>query len=191
MSSKRKRNQGENNGSSRNLDGRRLRTITEAKALATYLATKPEMDKKEKEDRRKRWADVVDAAERREAEIKSGSKGRIDGRWVEEKEETGERTREAVLAAMRSGEYRDTLLGTSSGSSATADGEASGESGGEGVGESSSGATTPPLVSDAKGGQAQVYFGFDEDDEFMSDDEIDPAEAEEQAVTEGKGKGRA
>jgi len=48
MSSKRKRNQGEDNGSSRNLDGRRLRTVNEAKALAEYLAIKPDMAKREK-----------------------------------------------------------------------------------------------------------------------------------------------
>jgi len=50
MSSRKKKNQGETNGSSRNLDGRRLRTVTEAKALAEYLVVKPEMDKKEKEE---------------------------------------------------------------------------------------------------------------------------------------------
>jgi len=55
MSSKRKKNQGEDNGSSRNLNGRRLRTVTEAKALAEYLAIKPEMERKEKEKRRQRW----------------------------------------------------------------------------------------------------------------------------------------
>src|SRR4051794_20742598 len=48
MSSKRKRNRGDENASSRNLDGRRLRTVNEAKALAEYLAIKPEMAKKEK-----------------------------------------------------------------------------------------------------------------------------------------------
>ena len=54
MSSKRKRNQGENDGSSRNLDGRRIRTVNEAKALAEYLAVKPEMDRRQKEERRRR-----------------------------------------------------------------------------------------------------------------------------------------
>ncbi|RMJ27727.1 hypothetical protein PHISP_01441, partial [Aspergillus sp. HF37] len=66
MSSKRKRNQGEDNASSRNLDGRRLRTVNEAKALAEYLAVRPEMERKEKEERRRRWQAVVDAAERRQ-----------------------------------------------------------------------------------------------------------------------------
>ena len=103
MSSKRKRNQGEDNGSSRNLDGRRLRTVNEAKALAEYLAIKPDMAKREKEERKKRWEQVLELADRREEEIRTGSKSKVDGKWVEDKEEAGERTREAVLAAMKAG----------------------------------------------------------------------------------------
>lgn len=107
MSSKRKRTQGENNGSSRNLDGRRLRTVTEAKALAEYLAVKPEMERKEKEERRKRWEQVVEAAERREEEIRNGNAAgagaRVDGKWAEEKEEVEAKTRDAVVAAMKRG----------------------------------------------------------------------------------------
>ena len=81
MSSRKKRSAADPNGSSRNLDGRRLRTITEAKNLATYLATKPEMDRVEKEERRKRWEAVVDLAERREDEMRKGigSDGRRRG----------------------------------------------------------------------------------------------------------------
>jgi hypothetical protein len=208
MSSKRKRNQGENNGSSRNLDGRRLRTVTEAKALAEYLAIKPDMEKKEKEQRRKRWEQIVELAERREEEIKSGSKGKVDGKWVEEKEEAGERTREAVLAAMKSGNYKDNLLSTSShalkgaigsGSSASEDDEV--------IGRASSKDTTPPSDLDTGKPQARRFFGFDEDDEFMSDeDDADGSEDEaddvagEEIVKEpspppapiaSKGKGKA
>ena len=100
MSSRRKKNQGDSNSSNRNLDGRRLRTITEAKALAEYLALKPEMEKKEREARRKRWEQVVQLAERGEYDIRNGSKGRVD-KWLEDKEEVEERTREAVSLAMR------------------------------------------------------------------------------------------
>lgn len=178
MSSKRKRNQGENNGSNRNLDGRRLRTVTEAKALAEYLALKPNMDKKEKEMRRKRWEQVVDLAERREEELKNGSKGRVDGKWVEEKEEASERTREAVLAAMQSGDYKDDLLGTSSGSSGSVlqniiEGSDENE-----VDGASSAATTPPKPTEAKDLHSRTYFGFEEDDDFMSEDEEDVKEVE-------------
>ncbi|TKA76393.1 hypothetical protein B0A49_04292, partial [Cryomyces minteri] len=104
MSSRKKRGEADT-GSNRNLDGRRLRTVTEAKALAEYLALKPEMEKKEKEERRKRWEMVVQAAEEREEEVRSGraggGKGRLDGKWVEAKEEVESKTREAVVAAMR------------------------------------------------------------------------------------------
>lgn len=164
MSSKRKKNQGENNGSSRNLDGRRLRTVNEAKALAEYLAIKPEMAKKEKEERRKRWEQVVELAERREEEIKSGNKGRVDGKWVEDKEEAGERTRDAVLAAMKAGNYKDNLMGTSSGS---ASGPSDNDD--EVMGGTESKDTTPP--TDEAKPKARTFFGFDDDDEFMSSDE--------------------
>jgi len=206
MSSKRKRNQGDDNGSSRNLDGRRLRTVNEAKALAEYLAIKPEMAKREKEERRKRWEQVVELAERREEEIRSGNKGRVDGKWVEDKEEAGEKTREAVLAAMKSGDYKDNLLGTSPGSASGSGTSGSGDDAGEGT---SSKGTTPPSEPEAKP-KARTFFGFDDDDEFMSDDskgdeeededteEMDEDEPEEEVVMEpapppapSKGKGKA
>lgn len=179
MSSRKKKNQ-EDHGSSRNLDGRRLRTVNEAKALAEYLAIKPEMDKKEKEKRRERWEQIVQASEEKEAEIKSGGKGRLDGKWVEDKEEINERTRDAVLAAMKSGSYKDNLLGTSHGSSSSS--QIYAQSGSEGEEKSSSKESTPPSDGDKKGkglakaplkaaAPAKGFFGFDEDDEFMSSDE--------------------
>ncbi|KAJ4197477.1 hypothetical protein NW767_001279 [Fusarium falciforme] len=175
MSSRKKKNQ-EDHGSSRNLDGRRLRTVNEAKALAEYLAIKPEMEKKEKEKRRERWEQIVQLSEQKEAEIKSGSKSRLDGKWVEDKEESSERTRDAVLAAMKAGNYKDNLLSTSHESNST---QASNEQSGsdEEKGASSQGSTPPP-VEQAKPEKekARTFFGFDEDDEFMSSDD---EEAEE------------
>ena len=179
MSSKRKRNAGENNGSNRNLDGRRIRTVNEAKALAEYLALKPDMEKKEKEARRKRWEQVVELAERREEEIRSGAKGRVDGKWVEDKEEAAERTREAVRHAMEGGDWEG-VLGTSSGSRSAAEGSG-GSSGDEEMGESSEEGT--PEAGKGKELAAKSYFGFDEDDEFMSDD----AEDEDEGVDERSG----
>ncbi|KAI1179550.1 telomere stability and silencing-domain-containing protein [Nemania sp. FL0916] len=181
MSSKKKRNQGDENGSSRNLDGRRLRTINEAKALAEYLAIKPEMDQKEREKRRERWQQIVNAAEEKEHEIKNNTKGRISGKWVEDKEEAGERTREAVLAAMKAGNYKDNLLGTSHGSTSTEDAnESSTTSGDEDMDEEKepSGSKAPVPKASAKKPPTQAFAGFDEDDEFMSssdDDEDDDA----------------
>lgn len=168
MSSKRKRGQGEQNGSSRNLDGRRLRTVTEAKALAEYLAIKPEMDRKEKEERRARWQQIVDMAEQKEEEIKSGAKGKVDGQWVEDKEEAAERTRDAVLAAMRLGNYKDN--GFVGAASSSKDPLGSSESDHEEMEEPSSKETTPPSDRGVKTAP-RSYFGFDEDDEFMSSDE--------------------
>lgn len=173
MSSKKKKNQGDSNGSSRNLDGRRIRTVTEAKALAEYLAIKPDMERKEKEKRRQRWEQVVELAERREEEIKHGGKGTVDGKWVEEKEGAGERTREAVLAAIKAGNYKDNLLSISQGSSSSTPSDEA--SAGEEPPEegASSKATTPTSETEApaKSVKARTFFGFDEDDEFMSSDE--------------------
>lgn len=184
MSSKRKKGQGDQNGSSRNLDGRRLRTVNEAKALAEYLAIKPEMAKKDKEERRKRWEQVVELAERREQEIKNGTKGKVDGKWVEDKEEAGERTREAVLAAMKAGNYKDNLLATSSGSGSGTDGSTSEED--EVMGGTDSNDTTPPSDSTHGKPKAMNFFGFDEDDEFMSDDDEEEEEEDEDDVVEAK-----
>ncbi len=169
MSSKKKKNYGDSNGSSRNLDGRRLRTVTEAKALAEYLAVKPDMEKKEKELRRQRWEQVIELAEKREEDIKSGSKSKIDGKWVEDKEEAGERTREAVLAAMESGDYRDTTTRSTSTTSISSSSSAS----------SKRKSSIPcmddaaPSVSVRAQSASKTFFGFDEDDEFMSEDEDD------------------
>jgi hypothetical protein len=176
MSSRKKKNQ-EDHGSSRNLDGRRLRTVNEAKALAEYLAIKPEMDKKEKEKRRERWEQIVQASEAKEAEIRSGGNGRLDGKWVEDKEESNERTRDAVLAAMKDGNYKDNLLATSQGSTSSASHDRSDS---DVEGEQSSKESTPPSENDKKGkGPATAptktapkgFFGFDEEDDFMSSDD--------------------
>ncbi|KAI0401186.1 telomere stability and silencing-domain-containing protein [Xylaria palmicola] len=180
MSSKKKKNQGDENGSSRNLDGRRIRTINEAKALAEYLAIKPEMEQKEKEKRRARWQQIVEAAEEKEHEIKHNTKGRISGTWVEDKEEAGERTRDAVLAAIKAGNYKDNLLSTSHGSSSTEHVDDS-TSGDENASEESSRSRSPTTKATTKATTTKpptrAFAGFDEDDEFMSssDEEDDDA----------------
>ncbi|KAI1811705.1 telomere stability and silencing-domain-containing protein [Poronia punctata] len=171
MSSKKKKNQGDENASSRNLDGRRLRTVNEAKALAEYLAIKPEMEQKEKEKRRARWQQIVDAAEEKEHELKNNTKGRVSGKWVEDKEEASERTREAVLAAIKAGNYKDNLLGTSHGSTSSEamEDSASGEEDApKEPKKSESKSPTPPTGTSAKKPPLRAFSGFDEDDEFMS-----------------------
>lgn len=184
MSSRKKKNQGDENASSRNLDGRRIRTVTEAKALAEYLAIKPEMEAKEKEKRRERWQQIVDAAEQKEHEIKNSSRGRLDGKWVEDKEEVGERTREAVLAAMKAGHFKDNLLGTSHGSATSEDAEDDSEMDDDeednaaGPSKSSKGKAVPRQgAQPAAPTQTRAFAGFDEDDEFMSSSDEEGASA--------------
>lgn len=169
MSSRKKnRSAGENNGSNRNLDGRRLRTVTEAKALAEYLAVKPEMEKKEKEERRRRWEQVVEATERREEEVRAGKGAknvRGDGEWVEAKEEAEGKVREAVVAAVRAG-LLGAAVGGTVGAATTVDSEGSDEAeedakGSEsdaGEGSSSQGTSPEPAVQ-------RKIFGWDEEDD--------------------------
>ena len=190
MSSRKNRNQQRDvNGSNRNLDGRRLRTITEAKNLAEYLAVKPEMERKEKEEKRQRWEAVVEAAERREAEIKRGKGNvRIDGEWVEAKEEAENKTRDAVMAAMKAGIIGRENERTGSESSASAEGEED-ESADEAE-ASASGSSEEERPS--KASETRTFFGWDDED--MSDEEDEEAEGPTDAVQvsyEGKGKGRA
>lgn len=162
MSSKRKNKNGvnaaEENGSSRNLDGRRLRTITEAKALADYLAIKPDMEKKEKEKRRKRWEQIVEQTEKRQEEIRNGKAGgggggfMLDGKWVEDKEELDERTREAVMAALKRGAFTDNLSMLAATATATA--TAADAANSVGNGEGSSGSAGSGTGSSSEGGEA-------------------------------------
>lgn len=197
MSSKRKRNQGDDNGSSRNLDGRRLRTVNEAKALAEYLAVKPEMDRKEKEERRKRWQAVVEAAEKREEELRNGGgKQKIDGQWMEDKEEMNEKAREAVLAAMKDGMWtdnlhdtiRDNILGGSSTSASEGSGRNSTSTSDEESEEEQEMKDAPgPSAPAPKSAVPRRFIGFDDDDEFMSDSE----EEEDDKVDDIEEKGKA
>jgi hypothetical protein len=164
--SSRKKKQGDVNGSSRNLDGRRLRTVTEAKVLAEYLAIKPEMEQREKEERRKKWEDIVASTERKQEELQnSRGTARLDGKWVEDKEEAENKTREAIekmlMAQRDSSEEEDEVQ---------------------------------PTASSSKPVQQRAMFGWDdEDDEFMSDSEEEDEVSEEDVkpVMEGKGKGKA
>ena len=167
--SSRKKNQPDAHASSRNLDGRRLRTVAEAKTLAEYLAIKPEMEQREKDERRKRWEDIVASTERKQEELlNSGGKARLDGKWLEDKEEAELKTKEAIekmlLAQRESSEEDD-------------------------VGE------TKPGASSSKPAQQRAMFGWDdEDDEFMSDSDEEEDVSEEdgqQPHFEGKGKAKA
>lgn len=167
--SSRKKKQGDVNGSSRNLDGRRLRTVAEAKTLAEYLAIKPEMEEREKEERRKKWEDIVASTERKQEELlTSGGKARLDGKWLEDKEEAENKTKEAIERMLLAQEQ----------SSEDDDAE-----------------EAKPTSSSSKPVQQRAMFGWDdEDDEFMSDSEEEEDVSEEdvnQPEVKGKGKAKA
>jgi len=192
MSSRKKRqSQQEIHASSRNLDGRRLRTITEAKNLAEYLALKPEMNKKEREERRARWESVVEAAERKEDEIKRGKgNNRLDGDWVDAKEEAEGKTRDAVMAAMKAGLIGKENERTASESSASARESVDSEE------PEASGSASSEEEKVTQNGQARTFYGWDDDEDMSEDDEEDgeaatASTANTPAKYEGKGKGKA
>ncbi|RPA93833.1 hypothetical protein L873DRAFT_1815374 [Choiromyces venosus 120613-1] len=196
MSSRKKRGQQENNDSCRNLDGRRMRTVKEAKALAAYLEIRPEMEKKEREARKERWRKIVEEAER--GGRNGGANARFDDvEWLEATEEEKVRTREAVEKVMKeleTGGLDEEGEGGSSGSGSdvNADGDDNA------VGEGSSAAVAPAK----KEVKEMKFSGWDEDEEFYSssddeemgdiaeEDEDEEEEEEEEEPVEGKGKGK-
>lgn len=171
MSSRRKKNQGDSNSSNRNLDGRRLRTVAEAKALAEYLALKPDMEKKEKEARRSRWEQVVELAEKREAEVRMDTKGRVDAQWVADKEEAEDKTREAVFKAFRLGTHHGNPDGNSDGSS---------EAESDAIFIDQKGSLQKKTKENLEPGRRELkmrtYHGFDDDETDV--DEIDADETD-------------
>ena len=194
MSSRKNRDrQNQNvNGSNRNLDGRRLRTVEEAKRLAEYLSIKPEMDQREKEERKKRWEAVVEAADRREEEIKSGkagaNQGRLDSEYVESKEAAEEKTREAVLKAMKEGTLQLERTGSESSMDADEDSE-------DDEDKESSGSSTHAVSARVENDGGRSFFGWDDDEEDSEDDSDAGNVREEESATippyNGKGKAKA
>jgi len=155
---------------------------------------KPDMDRKEKEEKRKRWEAVVEAAEKKQEEINEGKKSiRVDGQWVEAKEEIESKTRDAVMAAMKAGligRESHALERTGSESSASADAEdMDSDDKAEASGSASSEEDGP-----VKAPPARTFYGWDEEDDDMSDmsDNEDDAEEDEAPVAyQGKGKSKA
>ncbi|KAK6504878.1 hypothetical protein TWF481_006813 [Arthrobotrys musiformis] len=186
MSSRKRKGQ-ENSDSCRNLDGRRLRTVKEAKALAQYLETKPDMDKKERDKRKERWEKVIEAADEK---IRGG--GNVnqrfdDAKWLEEKDEGREKAREAVLRAMKASSSAARVPSPSGQSSTSEDLDDEDEEKNNSE-ESSKSSDDEKVVAAPKKVKVQPkkIFGFDEDDDFLSSDE-----EEEEEEAPGKGKGRA
>lgn len=171
--------------SNRDINGRRLRTNAETKALAEYIAIKPGMDAKEKEERRKRWHDIVTTSAAKVDELENKPQGRLDGAWVEAKEEASEKTREAVIAAMKAGDIKDLLR------ESDASGTGSDESGGSDSDEAGAVKASGSIRPVAK---PVSFFGWDEemsDSEEDEDEDEEPEEAEAPLPISSKGKGKA
>ncbi|EPS45054.1 hypothetical protein H072_935 [Dactylellina haptotyla CBS 200.50] len=186
MSSRKRKGQ-ENNDSCRNLDGRRLRTVKEAKALAQYLETKPDMDHKEREKRKERWEKVIEAADEK---IKGGGSANQrfdDAKWLEEKEEGRDKAREAVLRAMKAARVPSPQSSTSEDIEEEDEDDSEEEednNAGEGSSKSSEDESMAVEIKPVAKAKPGKLFGFDEDDDFLSSDE----EEEEEVVGKGKGK---
>jgi len=180
MSSRKKRN--ENTSSNRDINGRRIRTTAEAKALAEYLALKPGMDAKEKEEKRKRYQAIIDSTEAKAEELENRKLGRLDGKWLEDKEEASEKTREAVLAAFKAGDIKDVVRESDESGTPSEESEGS-ES--EEFADGPSHSTKEPAV--------KSFFGWDEDEDMSDSEEEQEAENEDiaPAPSKGKGKGKA
>ena len=195
-SRKKKANKDDGNGSYRTLEGRRVHTVNYARKLAEQLEVRPEMERREKEEKRKRWEQVVESSDRKIEELKSGAgKARLDGKWVEGYEEAVKKTREAVLAAAAlAGESNESGSG-----SAGSQGSESEEVEGSGTSEKRREKVAAPVK----------FFGWDDDEEDSSEDESEEDESEigdededeeggdeaeetsVQAHGEGKGKAKA
>jgi len=194
MSSKNKRDKSAANGSNRTLGGNRIRDIEHAKNLAEYLALKPGMDQKEKDERRKRLEEIVNSTEAKQEEIKNGGRAaRLDGKWVEAYEEASEKTRSAVLAALAAGDIKD-VLGLRESDSSGSGSEASDDD------------ERNKLTAEIKGDKVvknapRSFFGWDEDEDISDDSEEEDEEVEEEAevvepvqpvrATRSKGKAKA
>ena len=143
------------------------------------MRQKPE--KHEKDERRKRLEEIVRSTEARKAEILSGGagagKGRLDGEWLEGKEEAAEKAREAVLAALRNGDVKGVFGGERESDES--------ESGSEDEGSESEEEEVVGKSVKANGQSAQAprkFFGWDEDE--MSDSEEEDEEEEEEVAGE-------
>jgi hypothetical protein len=157
--------------------------------LADHLASKSDDEKKEKEARRQRWEDNIEAADKKMEQIKSGrmgsGQGRLDAEYVESKEAAEEKTREAVINAMKAGMVG--LERTGSESSMEVDDDASGD---EDVEEGSSG-SSDDVHPDKPEASAPSFFGWDEEDDDDDDEEDGDEDPGAEPTYEGKGKAKA
>ncbi|KAF2229146.1 hypothetical protein EV356DRAFT_581042 [Viridothelium virens] len=200
MQSRKKRDNGPNTSSNRALGGPRYRVIAEAKSLAEYYATQPERERTEKEEKRKRWEAIVEAAEKKQEEVRAGKggKGKLDGKWVESKEEAEEKMREAVRRAVSNGDVEGLLReGSDVSAEGSSEGRSESEESGEGEDDEEKAGSSRGVTAGrgSKQAQSRTFFGWDEDEDMSSDDEdADESSSEGAPVMEtvmGKGKAKA
>ncbi|KAL9079026.1 MAG: hypothetical protein Q9159_007747 [Coniocarpon cinnabarinum] len=176
MSTKKKNGKAPPN-SNRNLDGRRMRTIDEAKKLTEYLAVRPEMDRKEKQERYERWTAIVESSARKEEEMREGKGRKGDGEWISEKEAVEERVRLEIARGLAGGvEDKHEDQGKEEGMGSDVSEVGSGAS----ASESSADAEARELETDVEKrnqgdvkGKGKMIWGWDkdDDDEDTSEDE--------------------
>lgn len=194
MSSRKKRDNQNVNGSSRNLQGHRLRVVAEAKRVTEALAKHDKEAKKEDAEKEKKRQEQIDSLENTIEQMKAGKlggdKGRIKAEYVESKDLAEQQTRAAVLAnySVKPSAADDEVLGdapklhkTGSESSLEAantgsendEDEESSASSEEVIREASTAAAVTESSSTSRNHIAQAgpaFYGWDDDDD---DDEED------------------
>ncbi|KAH8916693.1 hypothetical protein BT69DRAFT_747160 [Atractiella rhizophila] len=104
--SSRKRKGEEDYNSCRDLEGRRLGTVKEAKKLEEYLNSLPERERKRAEEERKRLEDLKEEVRRLEEKVDGKVEGsmtkkrKLDASEVEEGRKRGDKVRNALGAGM-------------------------------------------------------------------------------------------
>ena len=187
MSSRKNRQNQNTNGSNRTLEGRRVRVVAAAKQLAEHMAKEKEVEEQARQERKQKLEDTIDAADRKMETIKSGksgvNQGRLDAEYVESKELAEEKTREAIMNAMKLSSAA--LERTGSESSMEVDETASDDGEAEDATSGSSEDAAP--LNPSRSGPA--FFGWDDEDD--EDSEEDGEDTKRQPVHEGKGKAKA
>jgi hypothetical protein len=147
------------------------------------------LEKKGRKEQQEKWQKTIEDADRMEEMIKSGKlgsgQGRLDAEYVESKELAEEKTREAVLKAMREGMVD--VERTGSESSMEVDEEASED---EETEEGSSGSSEDAKPNEGTSA-GPSFFGWDDEDDEDDEDEGEQEDHGPEPAYEGKGKAKA
>lgn len=100
-SRKKKADNSEARSSNRNLDGRRIRTVHQAKVLVEYLANLPAAEQTAKQEQRQKWEHILSTASKAENENKDSSKGRLNESWIDDRDDSEAKVRDAMVFALQ------------------------------------------------------------------------------------------